>query len=420
MKRLRFAFLLVSLFLPGSLIAQDPLQREMRYFPFGAIAFEGFPIDAPQGYRMLDSPSAEGKIVREVPGPVTVTVVNYIERDGQRFYLTTEQQSQWWDDPSGVLWTSFSGTGRTDYIDRSEPARIARRETRDLFKIGAALTEIWEETLPVEPETAWNDAYLRAELDALLPAKILSFRLTTPPAWEATLRLFPAFDSNPERIPGPKPETYGELARALVSLPSQREVILKGDTNGETIRSVLVPNTVWATGFSEGRVQYLRTGWIDVPPMVEVSRLSPPRFTRGDPKSFRFAATRLNDTPALIDVTPGRIRGADFTDFLQIAMMGGPFGSGDEGDMNLYLQEQWNIELGSDQEVVVVAPLAEGRGAAGMLELESLSLIPSYREDLEALSAFGAQPAPDTPEANTPGWFSVLEQKVGEIPASQR
>jgi len=62
----------------------------------------------------------------------------------------------------------------------------------------------------------------------------------------------------------------------------------------------------------------------------------------------------------------------------------------------------------------------EGRGAAGMLELESLSLVPSYEEDLEALIAFGEQDTPPVPARETVGWYSILENKLGEIPTSQR
>jgi hypothetical protein len=181
-----------------------------------------------------------------------------------------------------------------------------------------------------------------------------------------------------------------------------------------------VPGTVWAGAFSEGRLQELRIGWHDLQPPYEVSRLSPPHIRRGDLLSFRFEVNRLLETPVLIEVTPDLITGVDWTVYDQIAGIGGAPGEFSNAEYETYLHRLWNVTFASDQRIRVVAPLTEGRGAAGSLELESLGLGPSFEEELKALADLSTYTAPDLAAPDSNEWFSIRERDLGPVPESQQ
>lgn len=376
----------------------------------------GFPtasvLDAPAGYKVLSAPSAKARVVREVPGPASVSVTNYVERNSVRYYLAS------WENESE--WIVVPGTKRAEFIAASTPAKMIKKETRDFFKTGPETAEVYEETCPIEPVTEWGDDYRRAEIDFNLPLKLVSFKGREDGAWEAVFSVFPAFTSNDQRIPGPPPELYGEPHQVIITRPDSRETTLRGGSRAAVFEQVLLPGTVWAGGFSEGRLQHLRLGWDELQTPEEVSRLSPPHFSRAEPMSFRFNTTRLLETPTLISVTPDRVVGVDWTNYAEMAKLGGPYHGGEDDELHLHIQKMWNITLDSRLQLNVVAPLIEGRGAAGMLELEELGLGPSYEEELKALARMPEQEPPALGEPDDPAWKSIMTNKLGRVPVSQR
>lgn len=400
-------------------MAQDWTSRDVRRFSGPEASLGGVEIDTPEGYQIFDSPNLGATTIRKEAGPTTVKVIGYLPRGGQRFYLTEKANEGFWNDTQMITWILIPGSKRAEATSRDKPPRILKKETRDFFKEGPVTAEVWEETVQLAAVTEWNPTYRRSEIDFLMPVKVISFQADGE-SWEVRCNLFPAFDSDTGRIPGPRPEFYGEPYRALITKPAQREIVLRGTNRAEAMRSVFIANTVWAGGFSEGRLQTLRTGWTAMPPNIEVSRLSPPHFTKDAPMRFRFSATRLNDTPVVLSLTPNRIVGADFTEYGTLADLGGPYPDSESLGWAKFEHRIWNLVVRSDQSIEVVAPLTAERGAAGMLELESFDLGPSYEEDLKALLSFGKEEAPLLPAAEDNVWNDIMNTKVGPVPIRQR
>jgi hypothetical protein len=323
-------------------------------------------------------------------------------------------------------WLLVIGTGRPDFIAASEPARLLKRETRDFFKEGPVTAEIYEETAPLADLTEWGEGYRRAEIDFRSPAKVEEFRTTDDGGWELRLSVFPAFDSDTERIPGESPDWDGPH-RVLISRLSQRETVVRGSSRGPELSALFLPGTVWAAALSEGRVQSLRLGYHDIQPPYEVSRLSPPHFTRSDPMRFRFLATRLLGEPRAFELVPDRIVGVDWTNYEMMAQLGGP-PTDEDREMLEFLpffaggtdHGLWQVMVESDLSVTVVAPLMEGRGAPGMLELESIGLGPSFEDDLRALPEFAKTPPTPLPAPESPEWRLILTEPLGPVPVSQQ
>jgi len=142
---------------------------------------------------------------------------------------------------------------------------------------------------------------------------------------------------------------------------------------------------------------------------------------------FRFQATRLLAGPLVIDLVPDRVVGVDWTKYDLIAQLGGPPTAEDQEMLEYFPYYAggvdhgiWNLLLKPDLTLAVVAPLMDGRGAPGMLELESMGLGPSFEEDLRALPEFAKMPLVPLPEPESPEWRTILAEPLGEIPLSQR
>lgn len=390
---------------------------------------EGVKIDAPEGYTLIDAPSPQAKVLKTITGPTSVKAVGYAEIGSQRFYLNGAGMDSLRSDES-FSWIFIPGTGRADFIAATIPAKLIKRETRDFFKSGPETAEIYEESINLVKETKWGPTYRQAEVDFRLPVKVANFRHTEGDAWEVLFTVYPAFESNVYRIPGPAPENYGEPYQALITRPVQRETRLTGRTGAASLKELFVPNTVWAASFSEGRLQQLRIGWHELEPPFEVSRLSAPLFTKTSPMKFRFQAIRLLDAPFFFTITPDEVIGADLTVYDLLADFGGvpiknPYARSDqdradEAAILEMMHEQWNLTVGHDLRIRVVVPYSEGRGAMGMLELESFGLGPSFEEESKALTAFQKERTPETPRPESAEWFSNRIEKLGRIPKSQR
>lgn len=381
--------------------------------------FLGVEIDAPDGAFLRPEPSSEAPLIRNLPGPLILKASNYVEIGTERFYLTADARDLMFDNKP-TYWVSVPGTKRGEFIAATTPATLVKRETRDFFKTGPETAEVYEETVNLAPVTEWGPAYRRAEIDFQLPAKVVSLQESEDDTWELTLTVYPAFESNVDRIPGPAPEVYGEPHQALITRPVQREVRVRGTEQGKKLASLFVPGTVWAAAFSEGRLQELRIGWHDLQPPYEVSRLSAPHVRRGDVLSFRFQVNRLLENPVIMEVTPDLITGVDWTVYDLIAELGGAPGEFSDAGFETYAHRLWNITVATDQRIRVVAPLMEGRGAAGSLELESLGLGPSFEEELKALAELSKYTAPGLAAPDSADWFSIRDQDLGPVPESQR
>lgn len=383
-----------------------------------SLDFHGVEIDAPEGAFVRAAPSGDAEILRKVAGPVVIKATNYLEVGSERFYLTADARDLFWDGKP-TYWVSIPGTGRAAFIARTTPARLVKRETRDFFKTGPQTAEVYEETVSLSPLTQWGKDYRRAEIDFRLPVKVVSFQPGADGGWELVLTVYPAFESNVDRIPGPAPEVHGEPYQALITRPVQREVRLKGTEGADRFAPLMVPGTVWAAAFSEGRLQELRIGWHDLEPPHEVSRLSAPRVRRGDALGFRFRVNRLLEDSVVLEVTPDLVTGVDMTVYDMIAEIGGAPGEYSDEEFETYLHKLWNITVAADQRVRVVAPLLDGRGAAGSLELESLGLGPGFEEELKALDALAKSSSPVLDDLGD-GWISIRKQDLGPVPPSQR
>jgi hypothetical protein len=401
---------------PGPASAQDWLPF-VRAIP--SPTYNGVEIDAPEGLVVRDGPSPEAKILRTEPGPLVLRATNYVEAGEARYYLDDAGRERLWDGRMPE-WFQVPGTGRAGFIAGTKPAKLLKRETRDFFGAGPETAEVFEERVALLPETTWNPGFRRAESDFRLPVKIVSLREGDGGAWEAALVAYPSFDSNPERIPGPAPEEFGNLYRILVTRPEQNELVLRGSGRFEAVSSVLIPGTVWAADFSEGRIAALRLGWRDIEPPYEVSRLSPPQFSSGELLRFRFLANRLLEEPVLLEFAPDEVVGADYTVYEQLADLGGAPGPDSDEEFEDYLHRLWNITLSPDLVLRVAAPLHEGLGGVGVLDLESIGLGPSFESDLRDLAKLAKAESPTLPETDEAGWRSIREAKLGPVPEAQR
>lgn len=415
MTLLRCGSILFLFFWIASAVAQD-WKSSLRSLP--SFDLRGVEIDAPEGAVVHAFPSPDAEILREIDGPLVIKATNYVEIGAERFYLTADARDLMFEDKP-TYWVSIPGTGRAEFIAKTTPATLVKRENRDFFTTGPQTAEVYEETVSLFPLTQWGKEYRRAEIDFRLPAKVVSLQPGVDGGWELVLTVYPAFESNVDRIPGPAPEAHGEPYQALITRPVQREVRLKGTEGADRFAPLMVPGTVWAAAFSEGRLQELRIGWHDLEPPHEVSRLSAPQVRRGEALGFRFRVNRLLEDSVVLEVTPDLITGVDMTVYDMIAEIGGAPGEYSDEDFETYLHELWNITIESDQRVRVVAPLLEGRGAAGILELESLGLGPGFEEELKALDALAKSSSPVLDDLGD-GWISIRKQDLGPVPPSQR
>jgi len=369
-------------------------------------------VDAPEGVTLLSDPSPEAKIIDVRSGPLSFKVCRYLDFGRERYYLTTEEFLAA-EAGKPASWIRIPGSQRGDFIARTTPAKLVKRETRDFFKEGLQTAEVYEEIVNLAPVVEWSG-------DFRLPVKVISFREGGSGDWVLELTVFPAFESNEDRIPGPVPEFRGEMFRSLITRPVQRSITIRGTREAGKLAGLFLPDTVWAADCFEGRIVSLRIGWHDLQPPHEVSKLSAPHFRRGEMMSFRFGVNRQLSEPVQIEVTPDRIVGVDWTRYDLIAKVGGEPGEYSDADNEQYLHKIWNVKVTSDLLVSVVTPLTEGRGASGNLELESLGLGPSFEEELKALAMLKKATAPPLDTPSEAAWRAVIDHELGTIPASQR
>ena len=411
MKRLHRFLPLLLLAWPTSVPAQDDWQGDLQRF--------GLPVSAgaPQGFQVATTPGGPVDPSRTKTEATEVSVVGFVERGGTRFYLTEEGSDQWIDSGKPSYWLLIPGA-----VFPEKPRLSSRQKGIDPNSGENVTIEVYEETVALASTTPWPMEQPDFP-DVVLPVKVKSAQTTEGEGWRATFTVYPSFESNIDKYAFPYPSSNQmndpafQVLRTLVSKPSLREITITGTSRAEQMIAVLKPGIVFNALFAGGKLYYLEAGdtW---PPIVPASRLSPPQFLNLlGLKTFRFHLTTLDGGHTLVEIMPDKITGADYTQYEPIARMGPPFD--DQAGLPRWLMNEWSIEVHCDQTVHVVAPLMEGRGAPGMLELESISLDESdYDREVAALKTFfEVEPPPLPPDGN---WNSIFEKPLGFVSEQQR
>ena len=391
-------------------------------------------IEAPHGMKIYDRPALDAGLIGSITPPQRGVVAGYVESGGQRFYLTIQSYHAWLDSETPPMWLNFSGKE----ILPPMPRLLESRNGIDPDTGEEALIEIYETTVVISPSSAWPMASVD-HFDAFFSARIDDSTEIGDDGWELSLTLLPNGDAIPFGIPFTEP-SFSEMIsgkstkiRRLIARPSASKHTISGDSNGANILSTLRPGMVAKAAFHKGSIVEFSTGgdaWAAASP---TSRLSIPAVKSYDEISFFFHASSMNGFPCHIMLTPDRIRGADYTDYSLIENMGAPFQTGIYNEKEN--QTGWTIYVKCDQTIEIAAPLYDGRGAPGMLELEGISLEPKSDALLAGTSIqaesgsgttmtveeFSRLPPPSLETHPAPaGWIPLTERKLGTIPEAQR
>ncbi len=416
------ALLFLVLFLAFGLsvsVAQDPWQDDLKYYAGSVL------LSAPQGYRTVAAPMKGAKVVATTEGPARVEVAALVETGGERFYLTEASFRGMAESGAAGVWITAGGTEVLPPLPR-----LLKRGVGEDPDSGENVTiEAYEEIVELQPESRWPGTIVE-QPDRWFPAALLAVGEDAEGRTTVDFQLFTHTDAATSGYPFSEP-SYNELtsgkAGARVRLYSRPDrvnvrLLIAGPS---PVLPLMSPGLVYLAAFSKGELVRLSIGgdaWTESAP---VSRLGAPVFKNEGKLVFGFAATEFTRDGSVtpIRVLPDRIAGADYTQYQLISDMGAPF---DEYSPPEF-QGNWTLEIERDLTTTLLAPLYDGRGAPGMLELEGLSLDPAPAAanpdniTEEQFAAFRDFIPPKT-DATVfgEGWKSILEHKLGEIPAAQR
>lgn len=396
--------------------ALEPWQDDLKSYP-GAVT-----MTIPQGYRTVAAPNAGSAATGGVAGPTKVAVVGFVEAGGRRFYLSEEERDRWIDTGAAPAWIAAEGGEQLPAL----PRLLKRGPGEDPDSGEEVMIEAYEETVAILPESRWPAAEAKAE--KFFPAALLAVGEDAAGNSTADFQLFLQGDAYTGGYPFAEP-SFRELtsgkAGARVRLYSRPEpvnfrLLVAGES---TVLPLLQPGLVFLAGFSEGGLVRLSIGgdaWSEAAP---VSTLGAPVFRRDEKLVFGFLATEVKGPGIPLRVLPDRIGGADYTKYDLISQMGAPFDEYSPAET----QNSWTLHIERDLTTTLLAPLWDGRGAPGMLELEGLGLDTAppgpdpenFTE--EEYAAFRRNVSVKTdPAIFGEGWRSILDGKLGEIPAPQR
>lgn len=386
-------------------------------------------LSAPSGYKTHAAPVAGSAATGEIAAPAKIEVIACVESNGTRFYVTEESYQRWIETQAGLVWVSCGGTE----ILPPMPRLVSREPGIDPNSGEDALIELYEDDYAVLPETRWPSPAIDGSVHAF-SAAVLSSKPGPGGRWLVDLQLFPNGDANlsPYPFTGPSFREIGNGAayniQRLISRPDRASVRLEIDlAKGQPTTppmEIIAPGMVFLAAFADGVLVRLSVGgdaWSEGAP---VSRLSTPVFKRDEVLHFGFLATKITgETTTSITVIPDLVAGADYTKYSLIEAMGAPFDDFNTGDFHT----MWTLHFESDLTTRLLAPLYDGRGAPGMLELEGLDLDPVAMDTgatvytAEQLAALAELIPAAIESGNLPGgWNSIMQSKLGKIPASQR
>lgn len=400
-------------------VAQDPWQDDLKYYAGSVL------LSAPEGYQTVTAPMKGAKVVATTEGPARVEVAALVDAGGERFYLTEASFRGMAESGAAGVWITAGGTEVLPALPR-----LLKRGVGEDPDSGENVTiEAYEEFVELQPESRWPGTIVE-QPDRWFPAALLAVGEDAEGRTTVDFQLFTHTDAATSGYPFSAP-SYNEITSGkpgarvrLYSRPDRVNVrlLIEGPT---PVLPLMSPGLVYLAAFSKGELVRLSIGgdaWTESAP---VSRLGAPVFKNEGKLVFGFAATEFTRDGAVtpIRVLPDRIAGADYTQYQLISDMGAPF---DEYSPPEF-QGNWTLEIERDLTTTLLAPLYDGRGAPGMLELEGLSLDPAPAAanpdniTEEQFAAFRDFIPPKT-DATVfgEGWKSILEHKLGEIPAAQR
>lgn len=417
MSRFPHTLLLTLLALPLlPALAQDSWEENVRNFS-GSVT-----LSAPGGYRTFSAPVASAAPTGTIAGPATVEVAGFIEAGSTRFYVTVASIDPWIKTGADRVWITAD-----DAVLPPLPKLLKRGPGEDPDSGETVMIEAYEETVTILPESRWPAPEAKA-VD-FFPAALLAIGEDPAGNTTADFQLFRNNDANKTGYPFVEPY-YGGLDTGMVgalirlySTPSIVNVrlLISGQS---TVLPLLQPGLVFLAGFSpEGSLVRLSIGGDARSESAPVSSLGAPVFRREEKLVFGFSATEVTGAGVPLHVAPDRIAGADYTKYNLLSQMGAPFDDYSPPEF----QSNWTLHIERDLTMTLLAPLYDGRGAPGMLELEGLSLDPApagpdpdnfteaqFAEFSQKLSE------PTDPALFGEGWKSILATKLGDIPASQR
>lgn len=416
--RALFVLFVFSAFSAFVSVAQEAWRDDVKYYAGPVV------LTALEGYRAVSDPAAGAKVTGTTEGPARVTVAALVENGGQRFYMTDASFSEMVGGSGAPVWITAGGTEQLPAL----PRLLKRGTAEDPDSGEEVMVEAYEETVTLQPESRWPGTV--AESERFFPAALLAVGEDAAGRTTVDFQLFGHTNASTRGYPFSEP-SYNEITNGkagarvrLYSRPGTINVrlLIEGPS---PVLPLMQPGLVFLAGFAEGSLVRLSLGgdaWTEAAP---VSRLGAPVFKNDGKLAFGFGATDFTGAKAVtpIRVLPDRIAGADYTQYKLISEMGAPF---DEYSPPEF-QNAWTLHIERDLTTTLLAPLYDGRGAPGMLELEGISLDPApaapNADNIsdEVFAAFrDFLPTKTDPAIFGVGWKSILEDKVGEIPAAQR
>lgn len=405
------------LLVASPLRALEPWEDDLRNYRGDVV------LSAPSGYTIHATPVAGSPAKGTIPGPTQVAVSGFVEAGGTKFYMTSASRSAWIENQTAPVWISAGGNEQLPPL----PRLLKRGEGEHPDSGEMVMIEAYEETIAIEPESRWPIAETKAE--KFFPAALLAVGEDASGNTTAEFQLFMNGNALTAGYPFAEP-SYRQLTSGepnpmirLYSRPGVVNMRLIIAVPQSTVFPVLQPGLIFQAGFAKGKLVRLSLGGDAWSEAAVISRLGAPVFRRDEKIVFGFNATEVLGEGTPIRVLPDRIAGADYTLYREISQMGAPFDEYHPAEF----QGNWTLHIEGDLTMTLLAPLYDGRGAPGMLELEGLSLDaappapnPDNLTDEQYAAMRDKLPKKTDASLFGEGWKSILETKLGEIPASQR
>lgn len=409
------------------LTAQDTWNDKFKRFKHPVV------LEAPNGMKVLDRPAIDAKLLGTTAEPQRGIVSGFVPLGNLRFYVTKESYDEWIDTGKAPSFLYFDG----EEVLPPLPKLKKRVQGIDPDTGEDAIIEVYEATTAVEAASQWPVTD-RGNYDAFYPATVKLAGPVGENDWEVLFELHPNKDAPLFNLPFTD-DSFEEMMSGnseykvirLLSSPSEDKLVLSGTGNRENILGLLRAGCVFLAAFNEGKLIKLSTGGDAWSSPAPTSRLSIPAVQKGQSLSFLFYASTRTGIPTQLQCTPNRIVGADYTKYSIIEDMGAPFVPDTANDFET--QRNWTVSIHGDQSIALAAPLWDGRGAPGMIELEGIDLDPEPAQSQTPpdavsnlyswmpLAKFAEELPPEIEKQQIPaGWLPLTQTKVGTVPATQR